>query len=947
MGLVINWKRSGALQGGKALAPTDTGASTGDPSALDAQGHERLELGELAVNYNASDPCIWLRKSDNSLAKFRPASGIAVVNRELDLPALASGALSDGDTFLVRYAADGTTAQNRLVVYDATLNAGAGGWNWGIEPATFVRNLLSDPAASSSSAAAQHLVRGDLQLTLEGGHQKLECFDGSKWVEIFSWDTLEQQHPSLKWAARYSDLPVPAPNQPIPDGASYMVRLDLGAQPLDRMFVWRELTKGTSGTGSSTSQGLLRPDSDVADPSYKRLQDLPSTAGSGPAIQAQLQALLWNYYIWDGADYAFKNSDIHGNGVELVGQTIHKGDKIGLVNTGPAAAPLYHWRIGAAFDAVASSIVGTAQTGEWHVVDPMVWVHGTASTTDNATDAQDGDLTVVTEKDHEQIKVYSNGAWIPIPATSTEQVKKWIASLSLFEGTTHEDGTPVVGAVGLSTLPDLTSTTPADVAAAMGRVGHYWIYVGADYTVPAAGTGGVANGISADLAGAVLRSGEWIMIANRGGDGVGTNPAPDLHYVSVPSDLLTYSRSVALYSHQNWTPGNWEQNSLVVYNGSLWRAASATVAADGAPTETGSVAQVELVDVPAGNNPTGTLFTITLNGTACSYTTVAANETQTAIRDGLLAAIRAQPQVVDRLKLETTPITGELRISAKQPGVPFTVAVTANLTRTQSAANVTASPWVKVPLSGGLRFVPTEADLPATALRQEIFYVLSHGGNGGKGALCYYDSGAAKWELLGGGASASKPLALTGGQLMLSIGTPVGSIMAWPFATAPSGWLLCDGSALSATTYPELTALLATNNQYTAGHVPDFRGCFLRGAGQHQNGTWGDPARVPGSWQNYKTALPTGSSRFKTDRPGNHQHSLEPFNRHGLANGGGNLDLEEGGTGGHVYTQGAGDHDHYITSGGDDETAPRNMAVNWIIKAIDDAVILRAAAATP
>jgi hypothetical protein len=103
---------------------------------------------------------------------------------------------------------------------------------------------------------------------------------------------------------------------------------------------------------------------------------------------------------------------------------------------------------------------------------------------------------------------------------------------------------------------------------------------------------------------------------------------------------------------------------------------------------------------------------------------------------------------------------------------------------------------------------------------------------------------------------------------------------------------------------------------------------------------------VPGSWQNYKTALPTGGSRFVTDRPGNHQHSLEPFNRHGLRNGDGNMNIEEGGTGGHIYTQGAGDHDHHIIAGGDDETCVRNIACHWIIKAVDDAVVLRVPAAT-
>lgn len=39
---------------------------------------------------------------------------------------------------------------------------------------------------------------------------------------------------------------------------------------------------------------------------------------------------------------------------------------------------------------------------------------------------------------------------------------------------------------------------------------------------------------------------------------------------------------------------------------------------------------------------------------------------------------------------------------------------------------------------------------------------------------------------------------------------PVGSIVMWPTGTAPTGWLLCDGSAVSRTTYSELFALIST-----------------------------------------------------------------------------------------------------------------------------------------
>jgi microcystin-dependent protein len=50
---------------------------------------------------------------------------------------------------------------------------------------------------------------------------------------------------------------------------------------------------------------------------------------------------------------------------------------------------------------------------------------------------------------------------------------------------------------------------------------------------------------------------------------------------------------------------------------------------------------------------------------------------------------------------------------------------------------------------------------------------------------------------------------------------PVGSINAYPAAAAPTGWLLCDGSAFSSATYPSLYALLGN-----VATTPDMKGRF-------------------------------------------------------------------------------------------------------------------------
>lgn len=58
---------------------------------------------------------------------------------------------------------------------------------------------------------------------------------------------------------------------------------------------------------------------------------------------------------------------------------------------------------------------------------------------------------------------------------------------------------------------------------------------------------------------------------------------------------------------------------------------------------------------------------------------------------------------------------------------------------------------------------------------------------------------------------------------------PVGAPIPWPQATAPSGFLVCNGQSFNKTTYPLLT------KAYPAGVLPDLRGEFLRGLDSGRN----------------------------------------------------------------------------------------------------------------
>jgi len=69
-------------------------------------------------------------------------------------------------------------------------------------------------------------------------------------------------------------------------------------------------------------------------------------------------------------------------------------------------------------------------------------------------------------------------------------------------------------------------------------------------------------------------------------------------------------------------------------------------------------------------------------------------------------------------------------------------------------------------------------------------------------------------------------------------GTPPGSVMPFAGSVAPSGWLLCNGAAVSRTTYSNLFAVIGTTygsgDGITTFNLPDYRGQTLVGTDASQ-----------------------------------------------------------------------------------------------------------------
>ncbi len=96
------------------------------------------------------------------------------------------------------------------------------------------------------------------------------------------------------------------------------------------------------------------------------------------------------------------------------------------------------------------------------------------------------------------------------------------------------------------------------------------------------------------------------------------------------------------------------------------------------------------------------------------------------------------------------------------------------------------------------------------------------------------------------------PLQLSGTNGVQTTGLPflVGQVCFFAMQAAPTGFLICDGRAISRTTYASLFAAIGTlygvGDGSTTFNLPDLRGEFIRG----WDGTRGEDAgRTFGSWQ--------------------------------------------------------------------------------------------------
>lgn len=144
---------------------------------------------------------------------------------------------------------------------------------------------------------------------------------------------------------------------------------------------------------------------------------------------------------------------------------------------------------------------------------------------------------------------------------------------------------------------------------------------------------------------------------------------------------------------------------------------------------------------------------------------------------------------------------------------------------------------------------------------------------------------------------------------------PVGIPLPWPAATPPDGWLKCNGSVFDKNQLPQLALV------YPSGRLPDLRGEFIRG--------WDDGRGVDSG---------RGLLTVENDEIRSHRHLKLNIDISGVAYGpaAGNFSGQQ--TGGFYsykeigYDSGAPGIGTGATGG--PETRPRNIAFNYIVRAI-------------
>lgn len=172
-----------------------------------------------------------------------------------------------------------------------------------------------------------------------------------------------------------------------------------------------------------------------------------------------------------------------------------------------------------------------------------------------------------------------------------------------------------------------------------------------------------------------------------------------------------------------------------------------------------------------------------------------------------------------------------------------------------------------------------------------------------------------------------------------SSGIPSGIVSPYAGASAPDGWLICDGSNVSRSIYPDLYSAIGTSfgngDGLTTFTLPDMRGKFARGvdgsAGNDPDASTRIAQSLGGNAGNLVGSIQTDAYGSHTHSDAGHSHQEQVV----LSGAGGpgfhvqRTSPNSGSTPAEDFT--LTDYANIQASGGS-ETRPKNLYLNFIIK---------------
>ena len=160
---------------------------------------------------------------------------------------------------------------------------------------------------------------------------------------------------------------------------------------------------------------------------------------------------------------------------------------------------------------------------------------------------------------------------------------------------------------------------------------------------------------------------------------------------------------------------------------------------------------------------------------------------------------------------------------------------------------------------------------------------------------------------------------------------PAGVVLPYAAAAAPTGWLLCDGSAVSRTTYAALFSAIGTTygsgDGSTTFNLPSAGDRVIAGKGSTKTtlgGTGGATTQTPSGT--------VGNTTLSTNEMPSHTHNSGSFNPSVSGSFNGTFHINNGGNNINVqYTGGSGSHNHSLSMSSLNVEQPF-IVLNYIIK---------------